>query len=276
MLESMRQHLLTQDQLLFAQSVDPSDASAPVGGWYDRNGNGIPDTADELLIDIFKPGTNNRVIDFSTAAFVKGAAMPLGALTPTASLPTARCGYQQFHVDDVVSGANVPATDGVSFSPDGTQAVVPLTTAGKTQIYVMNTDGTAQTCLTCGQPGNNDGVRWRRGATPDAMLFVSDRDHPYAIGNDGAASGKSFTRCAPTDAADAPDVQPHLGDQLPSQLVGRRQAHRVGVDRGAARGTCLWPTSSWTHRACTLTPAGASSTTRRGGRRTVSPATARA
>jgi len=193
LLESMREHLHTQDQLLFAQSVDAADASTPVGGWYDRNGNGIPDTADELLIDIFKPGTNDRVIDFSTAAFVKGTQMPLGALTPTASLPAARCGYQQFHVDDVISGTNVTTTDGMSFSPDGTQVVLPLASpTGKTQIYMMSPNGTGQTCLTCGQPGNNDGVRWRRGATADAMLFISDRDHPYATGNAGGGFGQEL------------------------------------------------------------------------------------
>jgi hypothetical protein len=176
LLESMREHLLAHDQLLFSQPVDASDASAPIGGWYDRNGNGVPDTADELLIDIFKPGTNDRVLDYSTAAFVKGSEMPLGALTPTASLPPPLCGYQQFHIDDVVTGPNVLATDGMSFSPDGTQVVVPLETNGKSQIYVMNTDGTDQTCLTCSQPGNNDGVRWRRGANPDVLIFISERD----------------------------------------------------------------------------------------------------
>jgi Tol biopolymer transport system component len=192
LLEAMREHLLTQDQLLFAQPVDSADAAVPIGGWYDRNGNGVPDTADELLIDIFKPGTNERVLDYSTAAFVKGDAMPLGALTPTASLPAPQCGYQQFHIDDVVSGSNVLATDGMSFSPDGTQVVVPLETDGFSQIYVMSPDGTDQTCITCGQPGNNDGVRWRRGAINDAMLFISDRDHPYATGNAGGGFGQEL------------------------------------------------------------------------------------
>jgi len=189
LLAAMREHLVTQDQLLFSQPADPSNL---IGGWYDRNGNGVPDSADELLIDIFKPGTNERVLDYSTAAFVKGDEMPLGALTPTASLPPAQCGYQQFHIDDVVSGSNTVTTDGMTFSPDGTQVVVPLETNGKSQLYVMNTDGTNQTCLTCGQGGNNDGVRWRRGPNPDAMLFVSDRDHPYASGNAGGGFGQEL------------------------------------------------------------------------------------
>lgn len=197
LLASMKEHLLAQDQSLFAQSVDPTDGGTPVGGWYDRNGNGIPDTADELLIDIFKTGTNDRVLDFSTADFVKGNAMPLGALTPTAALPPPRCGYQKFHIGDVVSGPNVLATDGMSFSPDGSRVVLPLQTNGKSQIYAMNTDGTNQTCLTCGQGGNNDGVRWRRGPNPDALIFISDRDHPYATGNAGGGFGQELYAMKP-------------------------------------------------------------------------------
>ncbi len=45
--------------------------------------------------------------------------------------------------------------------------------------------------MSCGQPGNNDGVRWRPGPG-DALLFVSDRDHPYAIGNEGGGLGQEL------------------------------------------------------------------------------------
>jgi TolB protein len=187
-LESMRQHLVAQDQLLFSQ---PADLATGRGGWLDRNGNGKPDSADELLVDIFKPGTNDRVIDFSDAEFVKGESLPVGSLTPTASLPTPKCQYQKFHIDDVVTGADVIATDGMGFSPDGTKIVVPLQVNGKTHIHTLNTDGTGRTCLTCGQPGNNDGVRWRPG-DPDTLVFISDRDHPYATGNAGGGFGQEL------------------------------------------------------------------------------------
>lgn len=83
-LETMRQHLASQQQLLFSQPADPSKG---VGGWLDRNGNGKPDAPDELLIDVFKPGTQTRIFDFSAAEFVTGESLPLTALTPTASLP---------------------------------------------------------------------------------------------------------------------------------------------------------------------------------------------
>jgi TolB protein len=55
----------------------------------------------------------------------------------------------------------------------------------------VNTDGTGTTCLTCGQPGNNDGVRWRPG-DPDTIIFISDRDHPYATGNAGGGFGQEL------------------------------------------------------------------------------------
>jgi Tol biopolymer transport system component len=38
--------------------------------------------------------------------------------------------------------------------------------------YTLNLDGTNETCITCGQPGNNDGARWRP-VTGDVILFVS-------------------------------------------------------------------------------------------------------
>jgi Tol biopolymer transport system component len=192
-LDTMRKHLLAQDQLLFSQPADPS---ALRGGWHDRNGNGKPDSADELLVDIFKPGTTERVFDFSKAEFVKGEALPLTPLTPTASLPPARCGYKTFHIDDVATGPNVAATDGMSFSADGTQIVFPLQVSGKSQIQTANVDGTNVTCITCGQPGNNDGVRWRPGPG-DVIGFISDRDHPYATGNAGGGFGQELYAMKP-------------------------------------------------------------------------------
>jgi Tol biopolymer transport system component len=192
LLDSMRQHLLSQDSLLLSEPANP-DPTNPRGGWLDRNGNGKPDSADELLIDIFKPGTSDRIFDFSTAEFVRGEPLPVGVLTPTANLPPARCGYRQFHIDDVATGSNVTSTDGMSFSPDGTQIAIPLIVSGKTQIHTANVDGTNVNCITCTQTplGNNDGVRWRPG-TGDTMIFISDRDHPHATGNAGGGFGQEL------------------------------------------------------------------------------------
>ena len=109
LLDSMRQHLLAQDALFVSEPADPDKCApnatldCPRGGWLDRNKNGKPDSADELLIDIFAPGTNKRLFDFSKAEFVTGESLPLGALTPTASLPPPKCKYQQFHIDDVAT-----------------------------------------------------------------------------------------------------------------------------------------------------------------------------
>jgi hypothetical protein len=123
LLESMRGHLAQEDALLISEPADPANGR---GGWLDKNGNGKPDAPDELLIDIFAPGTMTRLFDYSTAAFVRSDPLPAGVLTPTANLPPAHCGYQQFHIDTVASGANVSATDGMTFSPDGTQIAIPL------------------------------------------------------------------------------------------------------------------------------------------------------
>ena len=188
LLESMRQHLVAEDALLISQPADPASGR---GGWLDKNGNGKPDSADELLIDIFTPGTTQRIFDYSAAEFVRTDPLPLGVLTPTASLPAARCGYQKFHIDTVASGANVSTTDGMSFSPDGSQIAIPLLESGKSQIHTANPDGTNLACITCGQPGNNDGVRWRP-ADPGTMIFISDRDHPDATGNAGGGLGQEL------------------------------------------------------------------------------------
>jgi len=192
-LETMRAHLVAADKLLFSEPADPSIGR---GGWLDANHDGKPDPADQLLIDVFKPGTQDRVFDFSAAALGVGEQLPLTPLTPTASLPPAKCGYQKFHVDDVATGSDVLATDGMSFSPDGTKIVFPLQTNGKSQIYTANVDGSNQTCITCGQGGNNDGVRWRPGSG-DAMIFISDRDHPYATGNAGGGFGQELYAMKP-------------------------------------------------------------------------------
>jgi Tol biopolymer transport system component len=188
LLDSMRHHLLAQDALFVSE---PADTTIPRGGWLDRNNNGKVDSADELLIDIFAPGTDKRLFDFSDAELVTGENLPQGSLTPTAALPAAKCKYQKFHIDDVATGSNVTATDGMSFSPDGTKIAIPLLVNGKTEIHTANPDGTGLVCLTCGQPGNNDGVRWRPGAGNE-IIFISDRDHAYATGNAGGGFGQEL------------------------------------------------------------------------------------
>jgi Tol biopolymer transport system component len=194
LLAAMKQFLQLNQGLLFTQPTTPDQLQ---GGWFDRNGDHIPDSADELLIDIFVPGTNKRVFDFSDAEFVPGQALPQVPLTPTFALPPPRCGYQKFHIDDLVSGANVSGADGITFSPDSTKAVIPLTVStNRTQLYSLDLDGSNQTCLTCSQPGNNDGARWRP-FPADVILFVSTRDHPNAIGGDGAGIGQELYAMRP-------------------------------------------------------------------------------
>ena len=137
----MKRHLVAHDAL-FSRS---RRIRAPRGGWLDRNGNHVPDAADELLIDIFVPGTNRRVFDFSEAEFVRGESLPAASLTPTADLPAARCAYQKFHIDDLATGTDVSVTDGMTFSPDGAKVAIPLLVKGKSQIFVLGADGRRRT-----------------------------------------------------------------------------------------------------------------------------------
>lgn len=194
LLALMKQFLVAHQAELFSQPTLPSELR---GGWFDRDSDGIPDSRDELLVDIFVPGTRRRLFDFSNAEFVPGQALPEAPLTPTALLPPETCGYQSYHVSDLVTGPTVSGADGITLSPDGTKAVVPLLVSTvRTQLYSMNLDGSGQTCLTCDQPGNNDGARWRPGAG-DAILFVSTRDHANAIGGDGAGIGQELYAMRP-------------------------------------------------------------------------------
>jgi Tol biopolymer transport system component len=193
LLSAMKQFLQLHDALLFTQPTFPWQLR---GGWFDRNGDQVPDSFDELLVDIFVPGTDLRVFDFSTAEFVPGQMLPERPLTPTNELPPGRCGYRNFHIDDLASGPNVGSADGVTLSPHHGRAAIPLTVQGKSQIHTLNLDGSDVTCITCGQPGNNDGARWRPGRG-DAILFVSTRDHPSAIGGDGGGIGQELYAMRP-------------------------------------------------------------------------------
>jgi Tol biopolymer transport system component len=195
LLALMKQFLQLHQAALFTQPSFPFQLR---GGWFDRNFDGIPDGPDELLVDVFVPGTDRRVFDFSTAEFVPGQPLPQLPLTPTPLLPPAACGYQNFHITDIAAGPTVSSADGITLSPDGTKAVVPLlVSTARTQLYSVNADGSGgQTCLTCDQPGNNDGARWRPGPG-DAILFVSTRDHANAIGGDGAGIGQELYAMRP-------------------------------------------------------------------------------
>ena len=185
LLAAVKAHLEAHDALLFQHPVDPS---AGEGGWLDRNHDGIPGPGDELLVDIFEPGSDRRLFDFSQADFVRGDPLPVSPLTATDALPAGLCAYGKFHVDDIIAGSDAEPTDGMSFSPDGTDLLIPLRAGGKFQIHRLPASGADaaknKICITCDQPGNNDGVRWRPGG--DDLLFMSDRDHPFAIGNEGA------------------------------------------------------------------------------------------
>jgi Tol biopolymer transport system component len=194
LLSLMKEFLLLHQAALFTQPTLPFELR---GGWFDRNFDGLPDGPDELLVDVFVPGTETRVFDFSTAEFVPGQALPQLPLTPTPFLPPAQCGYQSFHVTDVATGPTVSSADGITLSPDGTKAIVPLLVAPvRTQLYSVDADGTNQVCITCAQPGNNDGARWRPGSG-DTILFVSTRDHANAIGGDGAGIGQELYAMRP-------------------------------------------------------------------------------
>ena len=193
LLAAMKQFLQVNQGLLFTQPTTPSQLR---GGWFDRNGDHVPDSADELLVDVFVPGTNKRVFDFSDAEFVPGQQLPQLPLTPTFALPPPRCGYQKFHIDDLATGPDVSGADGLTIAPSNTKAAIPLTVNGKSQVYTLGLDGTDQTCLTCDQAGNNDGARWRPGLG-DVILFVSTRDHANAIGGDGAGIGQELYAMRP-------------------------------------------------------------------------------
>jgi TolB protein len=267
LLADMRRHLVAHDALLFSEAADPS---LPRGGWSDRNGNHVPDGPDELLIDIFVPGTNRRVFDFSGAEFVRGESLPATPLVASASLPPARCGYQKFHFDDVASGSDVSLTDGMSFSPDGSKITIPLLVKGKSQIVMLGADGKGKTCVSCGQPGNNDGVRWRPG-TGDTLLFVSDRDHPYAIGNEGGGLGQELYAMRPDGSQVTRLTQSHAWatnyhanwspdgtrivwgstedrswDVMVADFVSDASGMRLGPPRRVVHDTTWWETHGFT------------------------------
>lgn len=107
--------------------------------------------------------------------------MAAGARFPQA-LPS--CDYSSYEVRTLREHAS-----GASWLPDG-RILYSEQFEGEKQIHVINPDGTGRTCLTCGSPGGNDGPA----SSPDGSLivFVSNRDHPYAIGGAGGGMGQEL------------------------------------------------------------------------------------
>jgi Tol biopolymer transport system component len=186
LLAKVQSRLADQDTRFF---TEPADPAIPRGGWYDRDADGKPSAGDELLVDFFVPGTNQRLLDFSGAELVPAQWLPLGGLPMPATAP--RCGYAKWHIDTLSLPAAVGTTDGMSWSPDGTTIVFPMFDANNNyQINIANADGTSPSCLTCGVPAWSDGVRWRPNS--NTLLFISNRDHPFAIGGAGGGAGQEL------------------------------------------------------------------------------------
>jgi Tol biopolymer transport system component len=187
LLAQLKAELVAHDAALLSEQADPS---IPRGGWLDRDGNGTPSAGDELLVDLFVPNTNTRIFDFSKDELVTGESLPGGGL-PMPTTPSA-CKYATWHIDTLIQSSAVGAVDGMSFSPDGTKLAFELINAkGQSQVQIGDVDASNPTCLTCSIDSWNDGVRWRP-TDQDTLLFVSNVDHPYAIGGDGGGTGQEL------------------------------------------------------------------------------------
>jgi Tol biopolymer transport system component len=191
LLQSTRDRLERQGAFIHAHPTSPSDSS---GGWYDANHDGAMGAGDELLVDLFVPGSEKRVFDFSKATPIDHQVLPLGSLVSTSALPTGKCAYKKWHVDTLPL-PNIGGSDGISMSPDGTHIAFPEQETGGVppQVHLAALDGSGDSCLTCShQPvGWNDGARFRPNH-PDTILFVSTRDHPHSIGGDGGGIGQEL------------------------------------------------------------------------------------
>src|SRR5581483_7576421 len=123
LLERIRSQISVQDELL---ATVPADPNVPQGGWLDRARDGRIGPGDELLLDFFEPGSDDRTFDFSRAEIATAADEPVGAIASTDALPPARCGYRAWHVDTLLQSPDVGTTDGMSFSPDGGTLALPI------------------------------------------------------------------------------------------------------------------------------------------------------
>ncbi len=170
---------MQQDALLISQPADPANGR---GGWLDKNGNGKPDSADEF-IDTRRH--RHRLFDYSSAEFVRSDPLPAGVLTPTANLPPAHCGYQQFHIDTVA----MASATGMTFSPDGTQIAIPLLENGKSQIHIASPDGTNPVCINGGCSETTTAFAGVP-ATPTRSSSSRPYTHKDATGNAGGGFGQ--------------------------------------------------------------------------------------
>ena len=189
--------LRAHDTALFDQQADPT---IPRGGWLDVDQKWRAERATSYLVDFFAVNGNARIFDFSERRIRRrydAIAPRRRALQPA----TQTCGYNQWHIDTLIQSPNVGTIDGMSFSPDGTQLAFELLDPnGRSRVYIATVASmmasspsppAAAFCLTCGIVSNNDGVRWRPGDAA-TLLFVSNVDHPYAIGGDGAGFGQEL------------------------------------------------------------------------------------
>ncbi len=182
LLASVRGHLLAHDAALFAKPGD---------GWIDRDGDGRPSAGDVLQLDLFEPQSDRRVFDFSRHALANREALPLGSLVPAGAAPKSRCGHERLHVETLFESSDVGTTDGLSFFSDSQTIAYPRRVDGRYQIHVGKPGG-AQRCLTCDHPKSiNDGVRVRPGHD-GTMVYVSNRDHPRALGGAGGGTGQEL------------------------------------------------------------------------------------
>lgn len=188
LLERIRTQIHGQDQLFASMEAEPG---IPQGGWRDRDGDGEVGAGDELLIDLFEPGSNRRIFDLRDAELATAVSEARGILTSTDDLPAARCGYRQWHERTLFSSADVGTTDGMDFSPDGTEIVLPIKFDGRYEVHRVELATLTTDCLTCSTvDGWDDGVRWHPNG--DVLLFVSSRDHRGYVGGAGGGAGQEL------------------------------------------------------------------------------------
>ncbi len=270
LLQSTYDRIKAGDSFRHAHPTKPGDLA---GGWYDANDDGVMGAGDQLLVDLFVPGKEQRVFDFSNATPIDHQVLPLGSLVSTSALPSGKCGYKKWHIDTLpLSG--IGGSDGISLSPDGAHVAFPAqgNDGLPPQVHVAALDGTGDTCLTCSllPVGWNDGARFRPGH-PDTILFVSTRDHPHSIGGDGGgigqelyamrSDGSDVTRLTTSDgyatnyhanfSYDGEHVvwgntENHTWDVMVADFVDDAQGMRLASSRRLLKDTTWWETHGFT------------------------------
>jgi Tol biopolymer transport system component len=97
------------------------------------------------------------------------------------------CDFSSYETIILRSGEGRPKNPGWRFNE---KIVYNEAVEDHQQVHTIRPDGSEVTCLTCGSPGNNDGPEW----SPDGskILFLSDRDHPFAFGSAGGGAGQEL------------------------------------------------------------------------------------